>query len=117
MNENISMSRVVINVELMKDGEEDILKFDLVSESNPNGIEVRLNSTEGQKDLKNVFSALLQKMLLAPIELNYSVEENYSAGLYKDVCSEYIKAINSDIRRVYEDMKVELELFEPTPTA
>ena len=51
MSENTSTKSVVINVELLDKDGKDILHFDLVSESHPQGIDVNLNAEDGQNQL------------------------------------------------------------------
>ena len=110
MKENTSMSQEVISVKLAKREEQDILIFDLPSEENPEGLLVDLNSEQGQADLKVVFTALLEKMLKAKISLKYSIDEGYSVALYKDVCKDYVEALDKEIKKVYDTMRTELEL-------
>lgn len=92
------MSRT-INVLLTVKGEEDVLIFDLDDE-NPDDYSIDLNSESNQSQLKKVFSKLLEILLEDDIELKYSVSEDYTKGLYKDVCEEYIHDLNSEIANV-----------------
>ena len=110
MSENTSMNREVINVKLTKKGEKDVMIFDLCSDEHPDGIAVDLNSEQGQLDLKVVFSALLEKMLKTKVALQFLVEEDYSVNLFKEVCKDYIEALNKEIEQVYDSMKEELEI-------
>lgn len=108
MNENISINQEVISAKLSKEGEKDVMIFGLYSDRHPNGIAVDLNSEQGQLDLKVVFSALLEKMCNTKIVLKYSVEEGYSVNLFKEVCKDYIEALNKEIDKVYDSMTAEL---------
>lgn len=108
MKENISMMREVINVELKEQDGSDILKFNVTDEDFKDGISVNLNSDEGRKDLAQLFSILLRHMLESKIELQLKVDSDYEKGLYKDVATEYIEALNKEIDKVYETMKSEL---------
>lgn len=104
MNENISTKLVVINVELLDKDGKDILHFDLVSESNPQGIDVNLDAEDGQTQLVTVFSCLLQKLLVNRVVLQLKIDAGYARALFKDVCTEYIKNLNSELDSVYEQM-------------
>lgn len=104
MNENTSTKSVVINVELLDKDGKDILHFDLVSESHPQGIDVDLNAEDGQNQLVTVFSCLLQKLLISKVVLQLKIEASYTRTLFKDVCTEYIKNLNSELDSVYEQM-------------
>lgn len=104
MSENTSTKSVVINVELLDKDGKDILHFDLVSESHPQGIDVDLNAEDGQNQLVTVFSCLLQKLLISKVVLQLKIEASYTRALFKDVCTEYIKNLNSELDSVYEQM-------------
>ena len=78
MNENTSTKSVVINVELLDKDGKDILHFDLVSESHPQGIDVDLNAEDGQNQLVTVFSCLLQKLLISKVVLQLKIEASYT---------------------------------------
>ena len=104
MSENTSTKSVVINVELLDKGGKDILHFDLVSESHPQGIDVNLNAEDGQNQLVTVFSCLLQKLLMNKVYLQLKINSGYGRMLFKDVCTEYIKNLNSELDSVYEQM-------------
>ena len=104
MSENTSTKSVVINVELLDKDGKDILHFDLVSESYPQGIDVNLNAEDGQNQLVTVFSCLLQKLLISRVVLSLKIEANYARALFKDVCTEYIKNLNRELDSVYEQM-------------
>ena len=104
MNENTSTKSVVINVELLDKDGKDILHFDLVSESHPQGIDVNLNAEDGQNQLVTVFSCLLQKLLMNKVFLQLKINSGYGRMLFRDVCTEYIKNLNSELDSVYEQM-------------
>lgn len=104
MSENTSTKSVVINVELLDKDGKDILHFDLVSESHPQGIDVDLNAEDGQNQLVTVFSCLLQKLLINKVVLLLKIETSYTRALFKEVCTEYIKNLNSELDSVYEQM-------------
>lgn len=104
MSENTSTKSVVINVELLDKDGKDILHFDLVSESHPQGIDVNLNAEDGQNQLVTVFSCLLQKLLMNKVFLQLKINSGYGRMLFRDVCTEYIKNLNSELDSVYEQM-------------
>lgn len=90
----------VINVELMTSGENDVLMFKVDPD-----IPVNLNSESGQQDLKQVFSKILEKSIVDDIILNLSISPGYSKSLYKEVCQEYIDALNVEIKKVNSEIR------------
>lgn len=108
MKGKIYMNQVQIKVLLTVIGETDVLTFFLDEDKYPDGITVNLNSSDGQNDLKRVFSALLEKLELSKIELSLDVAEGYSKGLYKDVSDEYIRSLNDELSTVYHKIQEEL---------
>lgn len=101
------MNQVKIKVELGVIGEEDVLKFYI---PNSDGYNVSLNSSESNEELKVVFSSIL-KLLLEndDIVLDYCEVDGYSKGLYKDVCKEYVDALNEEIKNVKNNILKDLE--------
>ena len=86
----------IIKVELKKYNSYDMLSFYIKQ------IEyyVNLNSENSQNDLKTIFSILLEQMIENPIELEFEIAQGYKSGLYIDVCTEYIKELNREIKQV-----------------
>ncbi|SFR14011.1 hypothetical protein [Desulfoscipio geothermicus] len=89
-----------ISVELTIQGENDVLLF----KTDPD-IAVNLNSESGQQDLKRVFSKLLEKSIIDDIVLELSISSNYTKSLYKEVCQEYIEALNTEIKKVSVEIR------------
>ena len=96
-------------VELTVAGETDVLIFHFDSDAKPEGIPVNLNSSESQQDLKIVFTELLVMLQTKDIELELEISNGYSKGLYKDVCSEYIKDLNTELKQVRQRIQSELK--------
>ena len=87
------MNRVV-NVRLYSpDEESDVLSFEVTGDHT---IEVNLNDDSCQDKLKEVFIALFSLQLEGEIELNLVIDEAYKRMLYKEVCSEYNKDLNTE---------------------
>lgn len=106
MKGRISMSQRVINVKLSAlDEDTDILSFHISEDDLP---QINLNNATCQNDLKNVFTKLLQLAVEDDISLEFSIEDGYARGLYKDVCSEYIMDINRELREAMEAIRREL---------
>lgn len=94
MKEETYMNQKIIEVNLkVINNDTDILefKFDEIS------LQVNLNSSECQKELKTVFVQLLKELLTADIMLNLKYSENYNRKMYIEVCGEYIKDLNKEI--------------------
>lgn len=99
-----------IIVELKKYDSNDILAFYIDKDE----YHVNLNSESSQNDLKTVFSALLEQMIVTTIELDFKVEQDYKSGLYIDVCGEYIKELNREIKQVLKKIpqKADIQIEE-----
>lgn len=85
-----------IVVELKKCNDSDILEFCIEDKKYP----INLNNEDSQNDLKNVFCVLLENMIESTIELKLEINKNYKSGLFIDVCTEYIKELNREIKQV-----------------
>lgn len=101
------MSQRIIDVMLTVSADVDVLVFSLDDE-HFDAYTVNLNSATSQNELKVVFSKLLQLLLEEDIVLQLVIAEDYSKGLYKDVCREYIDDLNRELAQVKESMKKEI---------
>lgn len=97
-----------ITVKLTVCGETDVLIF-LLDEANPEKYIINLNDSSSQLQIKEVFSKLLEELLLFDIDLVLEIQESYSKGLYKDVFSEYISELNKELKQTKSMIKKELE--------
>lgn len=97
-----------ITVKLTVCGETDVLIF-LLDEANPEKYIINLNDSSSQLQIKEVFSKLLEELLLFDIDLVLEIQEGYSKGLYKDVFTEYILELNKELKQTKSMMKKELE--------
>lgn len=97
-----------ITVKLTVCGETDVLIF-LLDEANPEKYIINLNDSSSQLQIKEVFSKLLEELLLFDIDLVLEIKEGYSKGLYKDVFTEYISELNKELKQTKSMMKKELE--------
>ena len=97
-----------ITVKLTVCGETDVLIF-LLDEANPGKYIINLNDSSSQLQIKEVFSKLLEELLLFDIDLVLEIQEGYSKGLYKDVFTEYISELNKELKQTKSMMKKELE--------
>lgn len=97
-----------IDVLLTVMGDSDVLVFNLDTED-PDKYVIDLNDTAGQVKIKEVFSKLLEMLLNEKLTLRFRIAEGYSKELYKDVCSEYIEELNTEIEQVIESVKYALK--------
>ena len=97
-----------ITVKLTVCGETDVLIF-LLDEADPEKYIINLNDSSSQLQIKEVFSKLLEELLLFDIDLVLEIQEGYSKGLYKDVFTEYISELNKELKQTKGMMKKELE--------
>lgn len=95
----------IINVELKKEEDVDILEFQF-----DNPVKINLNSSNN-KDLKEMFEILLKELIKKKFVLELNVQDNYKTELYKDVCNEYIYALNEEIKETIES-DLWKEIFE-----
>lgn len=95
----------IINVELKKEEDVDILEFQF-----DNPVKINLNSSNN-KDLKEMFEILLKELIKKKFALELNVQDNYKTELYKDVCNEYINALNEEIKETIES-DLWKEIFE-----
>lgn len=98
MKEKISMNQEKISVVLYDNNGVDTLRFDFPEIKE--GILVNLDKTSGQKDLKKVFETLLKKLNSSDVTLELTIEKQYKKGLFKEVCTEYISDLNSEIQQI-----------------
>lgn len=86
----------IINVELKKEDDVDILEFQF-----DNPIKINLNNSTNN-ELKEMFEILLKELVKRRFELRLVIQDTYKTELYKDVCTEYIKALNEEIKETIE---------------
>lgn len=97
----------VVKVRLEKNKSSDYMVFEFDKE-----IAVCLNEENGQNELKDVFSILLEELIQAPIEFKYTENKEYKVLLYIDVCKEYLKDLNREISNVRKNMPERLNKVE-----
>ena len=97
-----------IKVILTVKGETDVLVF-LLDDESPEKYTINLNDSSSQLQIKEVFSKLLEELLLFDIDLVLEIQDGYSKGLYKDVFTEYISELNKELKQTKSMMKKELE--------
>ena len=98
MKGRVYMNRV-IEVTLNLENGNDILCFKTDPE-----ISVNLNS-ESQLVLKKAFAKILEISTREVVTLSLISAPNYENELIKEVCSEYISALNLEIKSVMEEIK------------
>lgn len=86
----------IIYVELKKEEELDILEFQFDTP-----IKINLNNSNN-KDLKNMFTILLNELIKQPFKLELKIQKNYKTDLFIDVSTEYISALNEEIKETLE---------------
>ncbi len=99
------MNQITLDVKLYEDsGENDILSFQFEDTEG----KVYLNSDSCQAQMKEVFSRLIILSLNDDIQLKLIIDEGYGRGLYKDVCSEYIKELQKELDNVKDRIRREM---------
>ena len=103
------MNQKIIEVNLRAiNNDADILEF----EFNEISLQVNLNSSECQKELKTVFVQILKELLTSDIILNLRYNEDYKRKMYIDVCEEYIKDLNKEIENCKCKIRDKIKWFE-----
>lgn len=108
MKGKVFMKQEVIDVILDEKEDKDILSFMIDGEDNKYLID--LNDDSSQLKIKEVFSKILEKLIDNDIILNFKCRDGYTKGLYIDVCREYIKDLNEEIRKVKVRLREVLDI-------
>jgi len=95
------MSQKTIEVLLTAENEEDILVFKVKDKN----MSVNLNSPTCQGELKNLFSNLLKILIKDDIELVLAIDDDYSRQMYIEVCDEYIKDLNRELKECKSELR------------
>lgn len=92
------------NVELKKMGENNYLAFNIDGKQ----LNIDLNSDE-QSNLRNLFYEIIKKLFTEKVEFVLQVQEDYKENLYVDIAEDYIKKLNDEIEKVYNNIPEELK--------
>lgn len=92
------------NVELKKMGEKNYLVFNIDGKQ----LNIDLNSEE-QSNLRNLFYEIIKKLFTEKVEFELQVQEDYKEVLYIDIAKDYIKKLNDEIEKVYNNIPEELK--------
>lgn len=103
------MSQVQIKVLLTSLNGTDVMIFYVNDDKYPDGIQVNMNSSDGQNDLKKVFSALLERTIESELILVLEIPSEYTKGLYREVCTEYVNDLNGELKIVCDRIRSELK--------
>lgn len=104
MKEGIFMNQEIIKVILLEEDESDILRFRMEEE-----IDINLNSPECQASLKRLFTLMLEEALYRKVVIELEIQDGYSRGMYIEVCQEYIKDLNRELREITEIIQKEID--------
>ena len=105
MKGRISMNQITLEVELIAEStDDDILLFKFED----GDCRVNLNTDSCQVELKEVFSRLIKLSIENEITLSLRIQDGYSRGLYKDVCTEYISELQRELNNVRENIRREM---------
>lgn len=92
------------NVELKKMDEKNYLAFNIDGKQ----LNIDLNSEE-QSNLRNLFYEIIKKLFTEKVEFELQVQEDYKEVLYIDIAKDYIKKLNDEIEKVYNNIPEELK--------
>ena len=105
MSGEISMNQKAIEVELLAvDEETDLLRFKF--EDAP--LDVNLNSSLCQNELKAIFVHLLQMLIENDVYLEFNHADDYGRAMYIEVCEEYVKDLNRELASAKEKIRKEM---------
>lgn len=104
------MSREKVKVELRQSDGKDLLVFDIKAEDDQNDYLLTLSdSKNSQNELKKIFTRLLEILLEKDIELDLIMDESFKGNLIEDVCKEYLKDLNTELKNVKAKIKDEVQ--------
>ena len=99
------------SINTLSEEEQKIIKLRYFKDFNfDNPVKINLNSSNN-KDLKEMFEILLKELINKKFILELKIQEDYKIELYKDVCNEYINALNEEIKETIES-DLWKEIFE-----
>ena len=75
--------------------DKDILRFNISEET---FIDIDLDSSSCQTEIKRLFSEILKISLSEDVEFQFKCEEGFPRELYRDVCEQYIKDIARELK-------------------
>ena len=101
MKEKKSMSQKIIEAELLAKDDVDVLRFFLETDE----VDINLNTSNCQAELKLLFSKLLEELLENDLVIEFKCGDEYTRGMYIEVCEEYIKDLNKELQDVKEQIK------------
>lgn len=104
MKEGIFMNQEIIKVTLFEQGDADILRFQIDKDE----LDINLNSSECQNSLKKLFTLILEKAVDRIVEIELKIHDEYSRRMYIEVCEEYVRDLNRELRDVAEIIKKEI---------
>ena len=104
MKEGIFMNQEIIKATLLEQDDADVLRFEIEEEY----LDVNLNSSECQNSLKKLFTLILEKVAKGSVEITLEIQDGYSRGMYVEVCEEYIKDLNRELKEVIEVIRKEI---------
>lgn len=111
MKGKIYMNQKQIKAILYDENDVDYLCFEISEECK---YPINLNSDESPKQLKEMFSKLLSELIDSDIEIIFEKSEEYSRRLYIDVCEEYVKDLNRELRSVSLKLRKDLGILDET---
>ena len=111
MKGKIYMNQKQIKAILYDENDVDYLCFEISEECK---YPINLNSDESPKQLKEMFSKLLSELIDSDIETIFEKSEEYSRRLYIDVCEEYVKDLNRELRSVSLKLRKDLGILDET---
>lgn len=71
-------------------------------------LKIDLNSSE-QSALRDLFYKIINKLFEHKVNFNLEIHDGYSEMLYIDIAKDYIKKLNDEIDKVYNNMPEELK--------
>ena len=104
MKGKTSMNQIILDIKLYAENEDDdILSFVFGDGER----KVYLNSDSCQGQMKDAFSRLVKISLSNDVQLHLIIDDDYSRGLYKDVCKEYVQELQKELDGVKDRIRRE----------
>jgi hypothetical protein len=89
-----------IDVKLIRKDDKDLLLFTGLTDKPKETKQVELsNDVNAQKELKELFCALLPLLIEEPVQLKLTYDDTKDNELFRTVANEYVTALNAELQQ------------------
>ena len=83
----------------------DVLEFNI---NDTETLEININSND-QSNLRKLFYQIITESMKSEFGLELKVEDGYKKQLYIDVATEYVKQLNTELKKIIEEIPEDLK--------